>query len=271
MKPTILLALALPWALQAAKGDRAVATVNGRPIALEEFDKAYKESLLVVGTRNVTRRRVLDDLINRELGLARARGGRLDRDPVVRRKMDDVLYHAQISKDLEPALKRIKVTDREVRDYYARRPEYRTAQILFRLRATPSKAEAEEAIKRALQVYDALKESPDKFSELANKHSQSAAAAAGGDVGFQPAVRYAEPYFKAINGKPDGHITPPVRTQFGYHIVKVLGRRDYGDVNKEFYKKVVYDEKRDAAMAAYFKGLRRSASISVNEGLLSAE
>ena len=249
--------------------DRAVATVNGKEISLESFDQAYKENLLFVGPKPVTKQKVLDDMINRELGVARARRAKLDQDPVVKQKMEDVMYHAQVSKDLESKFKAITVSDREVENYYRENPEYRTAQILFRLRATPSEPEKEEALKQALKVYDTLRESPDKFAELANKFSQSAGAPNGGDMGFQPAIRYAPEYFKAIKGKKEGYITSPVRSRFGYHIIKVLALKDYANVNKAFYKKVVYDQKRDAIMEGYFADLRKSANISINKALLT--
>ena len=249
--------------------DRAVATVNGRQISLKSFDQAYKENLLFVGPKPVTKQKVLDDMINRELGVERARRAKLDQDPVVKRKMEDVMYHAQVSKDLESKFKAIAVSDGEVGNYYRENPEYRTAQILFRLRAMPSEPEKEEALKQALKIYDTLRESPEKFAELANKFSQSAGAPNGGDMGFQPAVRYAPEYFKAIKGKKVGHITPPVRSRFGYHIVKVLAIKDYKDANRAFYKKVIYDQKRDEIMARYFAELRKSAKISVDKELLA--
>ena len=247
---------------------RTVATVNGVKISYELFEKTYKENLLFVGPHLATKEKILDDLINREIGLKKAQKTRLDQNPVVRRKMDDVLYHAQVSQDLEPQFKKIKVSDSEVKEYYEQYPEYRTAHILFRLRATPSKPEIEEALKAATDVYNTLRKSPKKFKELAQKYSQTPQANNGGDVGFQPATGYAKAYFNAIKGKKMGYISPPVRTPFGYHVIKVVDKRKFADINKNFYKKEVYDQKRDRIMATYFKKLRKMASISINKELL---
>ena len=254
--------------LSALDKNAVAATVNGTKITFGRLDQTYKQSLLVVGTEAVTKEKVLYDLINRELGIAKARKARLHDNPTVKEKMEDVMYHAQISRDLEPEFKKIKVTDRDVQRYYSQHPEYRTAHILFRMRTTPSRPEKEEAMKKALEVYDELKENPEKFAELANKYTQTASAPNGGDVGFQPAVKYAPAYFKAIKGKKAGHITPPVRTRFGLHIIKVLARRDYDNINKEFYKKIIYDQRRDKAMDDYFKKIRSTASISINKEAL---
>ncbi len=248
--------------------DAVVAKVNGATILKSEFDKAYKENLLFVGDKIVTKDKVLNDLINRELGIQRAKKNKLDADPVVKDKMEDILYHAQISKDLEDELQKIVVADEEVKKYYDKHPEYRTAHILFRMRAEPSKPETEEALKQAMKVYETLKQSPDKFSELANKFSQTTTADTGGDIGFQPKINLAPEYFEAINGKKPGTIVPPVRTQFGYHIIKVLAQKDFKSINPAFYKKIIYDQKRDALIANYFDKMRQSAKVEVNKNVL---
>lgn len=251
--------------------DPVVATVNGVKIMKSEFDKKYAQNLLFVSDKVVTKKSVIDDMINKVLGVQRAKKQGTDQNPVVKEKMNEVLYHAQISKDLEPELKKIVVTDDEVKKYYSENPEYRTAHILFRVRAQPSKNEALAAQKKALEVYEGLKSKPDKFAELANKYSQSSTAPNGGDMGFQPAIRMAPEYFRAIKGKADGFITPPVRTQFGYHIIKVLAKKDYESINTALYKKIVYDKKRDAILDKYFDNLQSNASININKEYLKAD
>ena len=70
-------------------------------------------------------------------------------------------------------------------------------------------------------------------------------------------------YFKAIKGKSKGFITPPVRTQYGYHIIKVLGVKKYEDIGTPAYNKFVYDRKRDKIIADYFAELRSKAKITI--------
>lgn len=248
--------------------DPVVAKVNGTSILKSEFEKAYKENLLFVGDKVVTKDKVLNDLINRELGIQRAKKNKLDTDPIVQGKMEDILYHAQISKDLEDELQKIVVADEEVKKYYDKNPEYRTAHILFRMRAEPSKPETEEAMKQALKVYETLKQSPDKFSELANKYSQTTTADTGGDIGFQPRINLAPEYYEAINGQKVGTIVPPVRSQFGYHIIKILAKKDFKSINTAFYKKIIYDLKRDGLIAKYFDSMRKSAKVEVNKSAI---
>lgn len=268
-----LIALSLLMAIQitplSASSDPVVATVNGVQIRKSVFDDSYRQNMMFVSDKVVTKERVLDDLINRELGILRARQGKLHEEEIVKRKMEDVLYHAQISKDLEPRLAKIVVTDKDVEEYYKKHPEYRTAHILFRVQAIPEPEEAKAAQDMAMQVYADLRRVPDKFTELANRYSQSTTAQNGGDIGFQPAVRLAPEYFEAINGRENGYISPPVRTQFGYHIIKVLAKKDFASVNTALYKKIVYDIKRDKILDEYFAELRRNANVSINQEALN--
>lgn len=248
--------------------DPVVATVDGVSIKKSELEKTYQENLMFVSDKRVTRKKVLNDIINRNLGIKRAKKGNLDKDPTVKYKMEDIMYHAQISKDLEPRLKKIVVTDSDVDKYYKDHPEYRTAHILFRVRTTPEKEENEAALNQALKVYNTLKTKPELFAELANKFSQSSTAPNGGDMGFQPAIRLAPEYFNAIKGKSDNFITPPVKTQFGYHIIKVMSVKSVKSINNALYKKIVYDQKRDAILDSYFSELRAKANVKINEEFL---
>ena len=61
-------------------------------------------------------------------------------------KMEDVLYHAQLSKDLENSFTKISVSDEDVERYYKQNPEYRSAHILLR-EGNPSTEEIKAAPK----------------------------------------------------------------------------------------------------------------------------
>ena len=263
------LLFSLSVSAQNKDAEAVVATVNGVEIKKGQLDQAFEQNLMFVSDKVVTKEKVLNDIINREIGIKKAKEANLQNDPIVKTKMEDVLYHAQISKDLEKKLQDIKVDDKEAQDYYQKNKEYRTAHILFRIRVVPEKEEVEEAIKKALEVYKQLQAKPQMWPELANKYSQSSTAPAAGDMGYVPAVKYAPEYFKAINGKPNGYISPPTRTQFGIHIIKVLGVKEWKEVDPALYKKIVYDQKRDKILEAYFAEGRKNAQIKiVNKDLL---
>ena len=251
------------------KPNDPVVKVNGTPITKEVFEQTYQQNQLFVSDRIVSKRKVLDDLINRELGIQKAKKSKLDTDEEVKRKIEDILYHAMISKDLEPELKKITVADKEVEDYYKENKEYRTSHILLRLRINATEEEISAAQDQIFKIKKDIDKNPAKFSELANKYSQSAAAANGGDIGFMPPPRLAPEYYAAIKGKSKDHITEPVRTQYGYHIIKILAIKDFKDINQGLYKKIIYDQKRDKILENYFDKLKTSAKIEILDKTLT--
>ena len=160
----------------AKNDDSVVATVNGKPIYKSQFEERFRQSMLFVSKKPVSKEEVLNDLINRELGIEKAQKDNLADNPIVKSKMQDVLYHAQISKDLEKQFNGIEVTDDAVEKYYKKYKEIRTRHILFRVRAEPSEEETTAALEQAMKIYGVLKKKNDKFPELANKYSQSSTA-----------------------------------------------------------------------------------------------
>lgn len=268
MKNLSLAIVAMMLALPAFAQNQVVATVNGRSITKKQFDEYHLQNLKFVGQRKITKEVSLQDLVNRELGIQKAKKTGLDKDPVVVSKQEDILFHAQISKDLEGEFKKINVTDEDVKKYYANNQEYRTAHILYRLRAEPTPEEVKAALTQSMEIYTILQKQPEEFAKYANKFSQTSAAPVGGDLGFQPPTRLAPEFFEAIRGQKVGYITKPVRTQMGYHIIKILGVKSYDQIDKNLYKKIIYDTKRDAIIENYFKNLAKGADVKTNPNLL---
>lgn len=248
----------------ASENDPVVAEVNGKKIKKSSLYKYHTQNLkFVKSNKKVTLENSLNDLINRIVGIDKAKKGNLHKQPQVIKKMNDIIYHAQISKDLEPKLKGIKVNDKEVKTYYENNPEYRTAQILYRLPVVPKKEEVEKALNQSATLYNEVKKNPENFLKIAQRFSQTSSAQIGGDLGYQPKTRLTPEFYSAIKGKKVGFITKPFRTQYGVHIVKILGVKKYDQINKNMYKKIIYDIKRDKILEAYFKEERKKAKIKV--------
>src|SRR5690554_1003981 len=264
MKTISIVVLAAMMAIPAIAQDQVVATVNGKNITKKQFEEYHLQNLKFVGTRKIDKEVSLRDLINRELTIQRAKKTGLDKYPEVIAKQEDILFYAQISKDIENEFKKIQVTDEDLKNYYNENQEYRTAHILYRLRVEPTPEEVKAAYEQSMEIYSLLKKNPDDFAKLANKFSQTSQAPVGGDLGFQPPTRLAPEYYEAIKGKKVGFISEPVRTQMGYHIIRVLGVKSFDQIDKNLYKKIIYDIKRDALIESYFAKLEKGANIKTN-------
>lgn len=277
MKLTVLTILLLLSSLVIAQKqsnqneDPVIAEVNGNKILQSELVEYHNQNLkFVAGNKKVTKESSLNDLINKIIGVERAKKNKIDKDPKVVQKMNDILYHAQISKDLEKDLMKIKVTDSEVEKYYKENPEYRTAQILYRLQAVPDAEEVSTGQDQITKIYNEVAQKPDSFMEIANRFSQSSSALLGGDLGYQPKTRLTPTYYEQIKGKKVGTILKPFRTQFGWHVVKILGVKEYEQIDPDMYKKIIYDIKRDNILEDYFANLRKQAKVKVNKKVLES-
>ena len=126
---------------------------------------------------------------------------------------------------------KVSVDDTQLKAYYddqkAKTPERyvqpeqrRVSHILLQV-ADPKddaavKAKAEEILKRA--------QSGEDFAKLAKEFSQDPGSAEkGGDLGWADRKAYVGPFADAAFGMKEGEIKGPVKTQFGYHILKLDG------------------------------------------------
>ena len=113
------------------------------------------------------------------------------------------------------AMKSIKVTDKEVKEYYDNyKPEIKARHILV----------ADE--KTALEVKQKL-DAGEKFEDVSNTYStDEAAKAAGGDLGwFGPGAM--DPVFEeAAYALKKDEISAPVKTSFGYHVIQLTDKKE---------------------------------------------
>ena len=66
-----------------------------------------------------------------------------------------------------------------------------------------------------------------------------------------------------------GEITPQlVETPFGFHIIKLTGRRSYEEATKREIRMAVFDEKRRKAFDEYFARLKKNYPVNVNTKLI---
>lgn len=63
-----------------------------------------------------------------------------------------------------------------------------------------------------------------KFAELARKHSQCPSARKGGDLGEFRRGEMVPAFDKVVFGKPTLEVHGPIKTQFGWHLIKTLSR-----------------------------------------------
>lgn len=141
------------------------------------------------------------------------------------------LQYAQLS--LDEIASQITVKDEDLQAYYDKNKSHYSENekrhahhILIAVgdpkdpKADPAAADA-AALAKAQQVLAELK-SGKSFADLAHKYSADPASAAqGGDLGWAEQSAYVGPFADALFKLQPGQISDPVKSQFGYHIIKL--------------------------------------------------
>jgi peptidyl-prolyl cis-trans isomerase D len=97
----------------------------------------------------------------------------------------------------------------------------KVSHILLNLVSGPDSV---KVIQRARALFAQARSGAD-FAKLARENSQDyGTAVRGGELGWAPKERYVKPFADAAFRTQVGDVVGPVRTQFGWHIIKVTGR-----------------------------------------------
>jgi len=197
-------------------------TIDGNPVYAKEFKRVYNKNLdLVKDESQKDVENYLDLFIDYKLKIAAAFEDKLDEDPSFKR--DFSKYEAQLSRNY---LFEDKVTSDLAKEAYDRsREEVKASHILIKVdyAATP---------KDTLIAYNKIKDVREKalagedFIELVKKYSEEPGASEReGGLGYFSAFTMVYPFETAAYETEKGAVSEIIRTQFGYHILKVTDRR----------------------------------------------
>jgi parvulin-like peptidyl-prolyl isomerase len=253
-----------------AQSATELARVNGSVITLEDFNKKYQENLKFFQYRAPTRTSVLEDLIKRELGIQEAKKEGIDKDPEVVDRMNTVLYHAFLDKKLSKEFENIKVSDEEARSFYEKNPEVRTSQIFIGVPPNAKPEDVRRAKEKITEIEEQdLRDGKMSFAEVAQRYSEGPAAPMGGDIDYQSKDKLDPVYYEtALKLHTPGRTSGIIRTQFGFHIIKLTAIRPWEDADKAQVKRMVFDEKRTAIFDHYMNQLKAQAKVSSHPELL---
>ena len=130
---------------------------------------------------------------------------------------------------IAPLMSSVQVSDDEVKKFYQENlpkfqgdEERHASHILITFGGKTDATAKAAARKKALEILNQVKRSPDKFDELAKKYSQDPGSAErGGDLGAIKHGVMVKPFEDAVFSMTPGSISDLVETEFGYHIIKL--------------------------------------------------
>lgn len=236
---------------------KILAKVNGLPITSSDVDNEIR----ILGQRGQEfnnpqgREMILEQIINRKLFLLDAGKNHYEFDPVFKEELqklkEDLLANFAITK----AVENVKLTDDEVRAFYDNnkdkmlQPESVNASHIL--------VDSEEKAKELLEEINSGKVT---FEEAAKNNSSCPSSQNGGNLGEFGKGQMVPEFDSAVFAMNVGEVSGPVKTQFGYHLIKLNSKTEAKEIPfedvKENIKVQLMTEKQQAAYKSKINQLK---------------
>jgi peptidyl-prolyl cis-trans isomerase C len=259
-------------AAKESKSGAVLAEVNGTTITDSDFYKEQENLPPYLKPMTETpegKKEMLDTMVVRELIMQQASKDGIDKSPAVAAKLEDlkkrVIVEAFLKKKVEESA---NVSDAEMQEFYKKNidkfksgDQIRASHIL--VKTEPEAKDIEKQLKGGAS-----------FEDLAKKHSIDGAAAKGGDLGWFGKGSMLPDFEKVAFGLKEGSTSGIVQTKFGYHIIKLTGKRAAGtrgfEEVKDQIKAAMAPEKQQETFKKLKDDLKKNAKVNVKEDALKA-
>ena len=170
---------------------------------------------------------------------------------------------------------KIQISDQEVSDYYEghkgefkSEEEVKARHILITLPKNASKEKEKRAKNKIQDILIKIKGGED-FARMAELYSDDASASVGGDLGFFKRGEMIKAFEDVAFSLNPGEISGIVTTKFGYHIIKVEGKKgllpkELAEVSDQI-KNILYREKSIQGRKVFIESLKKNAVIEIKD------
>jgi peptidyl-prolyl cis-trans isomerase C len=256
-KTLAALAVALAFAGGAAQAQN-IAIVNGKPVPKARADVLMQQAMRG-GQQPVTpelEARVKEEAVVREIFAQEAEKRGMAANAEFRQQMELARQTLLIRTLFLDYQKKNPISDAEAQAEYEKvkaqagaggNTEYRARHILVE--------KEEDAKKLAAQIKGGA-----KFDEIAKKNSKDTGSAQnGGDLDFAKPDAYVPEFSQAMVALKKGEVSAPVKSQFGYHIIKLEDTREAQFPPFDQVKPQVMQRLEQQKITAYQESLRKAA------------
>ncbi len=241
----------------AASGESKPITVNGVTIPKIRGDALFTEQLSQgIPDSPELRNAVKEELIRREILVGEARKKNLDKNPILKAQADLAQQAVLIRAYMQDFVRSHPVADADAQKEYDAiksqlgSKEYKTRHILV------DKEDDAKAIIAKLQKGE-------KFDELAKQSKDPGSKDKGGDLGWSAPSAYVKPFGDALTKLEKGAFTPmPVKSDFGYHVIKLEDVRDLKVPTFEETKGQIAQRLQQKMVEEHIMSLRKAAKVT---------
>ncbi|MDZ4824722.1 MAG: peptidylprolyl isomerase [Flavobacteriales bacterium] len=206
-----------------AQKSPVILTVDNYAITLEEFENIYRKNNRDSAITQQSLDEYMELFINFKLKVAAARENGLDTVKKFIQELEG--YRGQLAR---PYLTDSDLLNDLVNEAYQRQTEeIRASHILIKVEQDAAPEDTLRAFQKIIALRERVVRGED-FTQIARGQDGSEDPSAkdnGGDLGYFSAFRMVYPFEDAAYNTPVGSVSAPVRTRFGYHIIKVMDRR----------------------------------------------
>ena len=204
-------------------------TVGNQAVPISEFKSMYYNNLSKDSLKNPkAMANYLQLFIDFKLKVLAAEDARLDTTPSFKQEMGQ--YRDKLA---APKMRDTVVENRLIKEAYERMKwDIHAEHILIKVAADAVPADTLAAYKKIEKIREKIIKGDTTFEGAAKKYSDDTYSKTnGGDLGYFTGMGMVYPFeTTAYNTKP-GEISKPIRSQFGYHIIKVLDKKpDVGQI-----------------------------------------
>jgi peptidyl-prolyl cis-trans isomerase SurA len=207
--------------LAAISQEPVLMTIGDKPVSSGEFTRILNKNKNNLTGQKPSLQESLDMFINFKLKVREAESQGLDTAASFIKELAS--NREQLAK---PYLMDQEVTEELIKEAYERSKwEVRASHILIGVKQDAPAGDTLLAYRKAMAVRERLI-SGEKFEDVAKEVSDDISAATnGGDIGYMPVLQVVYPFETAIFTMKIGELSMPVRTQFGYHIIRVTDKK----------------------------------------------
>lgn len=206
----------------------------------------------------------LNELINQKLLLSEASKQKIDQDEklisVLEQLKSELMVQRLVEKEI---LEKVNVSDQEAEQYYnANKQLFMKPEQVHAFHILVSdEAQAKKVRERLIKGED--------FEKVAKETSVGPSSPRGGDLGFVSKGQLVPEFETAAFALKIGEISAPVKTQFGYHVIKVTEstpaqQMQYDEI-KENVKLQLQQERQRTLLVEFIETLKKKFTVKIYE------
>lgn len=230
--------------------DKIVLVVNETKLTAKQFNDLVEALPEQLRERARTGKRDFAENLVKVLVLAdEGKSRKVDQTPEFKLQEQIQIANLLAGRTFSQLAEGLKLNETEERAFYdAHKQDYeevRARHILIRAAGSPSAAEVgkkeltdAEALAKAQEIRKKLAAGADFAAMAAQESDDPGTKGKGGDLNFFKHGQMVPAFDQAAFSLKVGEISDPVKTQFGYHIIKVEAHKTYEDAKPEVVRRL---------------------------------